>query len=127
MEDKNYQFSNPFSQKIIEIWDIWKRYLLASHEFRYKSIFSEQAAIEQLYTLSNGEEEKADRIIKQSMRLEYKQFFPLRSTTTGNGKSNSKKQSGQPEQSITESFKVAFKRGNGIGEQEGNSGHSEAI
>lgn len=129
MNDKtNYQFDNPFSKSILEIWGIWKKYLWASHEFKYRSVFSEQASIEQLFTLSSGEEEKATKIIKQSMRGEYKTFYPLRTTTTGNGKSKQpNSDSGKSEQSIADSFKDEFIRRNGNGKQEGDGSHLKAV
>ena len=88
MTKKNdYQLIVPFSEAFKETWDIWKQYKWASHNFKYKSVFSEQAALEQLVTLSCGEEEKAVKIIKQSLRREWQGLFPLHETTTGNGKS----------------------------------------
>lgn len=89
--NNDYQLIMPFSAAFAETWNIWKQYKLASHNFKYKSVFSEQAALEQIVTLSGGEEEKAVKIIKQSLRREWQGLFPLHETTTGNGKS---KQSG---------------------------------
>lgn len=84
---KDYQLTNPFSEDFLKIWEIWKEYKWASHNFRYKSVFSEQAALEQLWTLSKADEEVAAKIIKQSMRREWQGLFPLHETTTGDGKS----------------------------------------
>lgn len=87
----DHQLIMPFEAAFAETWNIWKQYKWASHKFKYKSVFSEQAALEQLVTLSEGEEGKAIKIIKQSLRREWQGLFPLHETTTGNGKS---KQSG---------------------------------
>ena len=91
----DYQLIIPFSEAFRETWEIWKQYKWASHKFKYKSVFSEQAALEQLVTLSKGEEETAVKIIKQSMRREWQGLFPLHETTTGDKKQskNGKKQS----------------------------------
>ena len=64
------------------------------HQFKYRSVISEQMAIQHIVDLSDGIEDKANKIIQQSIRLEYKGFFPLRQTTSSNGsKSKSTKQS----------------------------------
>ena len=116
----------PFSESFLEVWNIWKEYKWASHKFRYKSIFSEQAALEQLVTLSKGDEEVAVKIIKQSMRREWQGLFPLHETTTGNGKSTSKK-SGEPEKSLREQAANEFMRRNGGREQPGDGTHLKAV
>lgn len=116
----------PFSEEFNNVWGLWKEYKWASHKFRYKSVFSEQAALEQIVTLSKGEENLAIKIIKQSMRREWQGLFPLHETTTGNGKtkqSNSENQSG----SITDSFKDEFVRRNGSGEDKGDGTHLKAV
>lgn len=124
---RNPQLIVPFSEYFANIWDIWKDYKWASHEFKYRSIFSEQAALEQLVTLSGGEEEKAIKIIKQSMRREWQGLFPLHETTTENGKS--KKQS-TPETGGNSAFDSAknefIERNRKRGEQ-GDSSNLKAV
>lgn len=136
MNRQEHQLIVPFSETFLPIWDIWKEYKWASHKFKYKSIFSEQAALEQLVTLSGGDEEKAIKIIKQSMRREWQGLFPLHETTKGNGKDG--EQSGEPKQgnpkkpikpteSSTENFKRNFMQGNGDREQDGDGSHLKAV
>lgn len=125
----------PFSEEFEKTWEIWKEYKWASHKFRYKSVFSEQAALEQLTTLSEGDEEKAVKIIKQSMRREWQGLFPLHETTksNGNGKSASKQQPITDEPKLTESERLRkeaydeFMRRNGDGEQPPNGSHLKAV
>jgi hypothetical protein len=121
-----YQLEVPFSENFIEIWNIWKEYKWASHKFKYRSIFSEQAALEQLVTLSGGDEEKSVKIIKQSMRREWQGLFPLHETTSENGKSkqSSPKDTGK---SVTDSFKDEFMQRNGGGEDKGDGTHLKAV
>lgn len=118
----------PFSQEFVATWELWKDYKWESHKFKYKGVISEQVAIQQLVDLSGGEEDKAKKIIFQSIRREWRGLFPLHETTTGNGKSE-KKQSAtsKPEQSITDKFKEAFKRNNGGGGQKGTGDHLKAV
>lgn len=128
-KNKDPQLTIPYSEEFAKIWEIWKEYKWASHKFKYKSVFSEQAALEQVTTLSEGDEEKAIKIIKQSMRREWQGLFPLHETTTSNGKSGKTKSAAanQPEKSITDKFKETFKRNNGGGEQTGTSDHLKAV
>lgn len=122
---RNPQLVMPFSEVFDNVWDLWKDYKWASHNFKYKSVFSEQAALEQLVTLSKGDEEMAIKIIKQSMRREWQGLFPLHETTTGDGKSKSAtKKSGN---GIAESAVREFIKRNGGGENEGNSTNLKAV
>ena len=132
MKKKDSQLVMPFGDAFAEIWEIWKEYKWASHKFKYKSVFSEQAALEQVVTLSRGDEEIAIKIIKQSMRREWQGLFPLHETTTGNGKSTKSKQSGsesgnQPPASNAEKFKREFMQRNGNGKQSGDSDYLKAV
>lgn len=125
----NYQLVVPFSDAFAETWDLWKQYKWASHGFKYKSVFSEQATLEQLVTLAKGDEETAVKIIKQSMRREWQGLFPLHETTTGDGKSKqstSKKQS-EPKQSLREQAAAEFKRRNAEGGQQADGTHLKAV
>lgn len=123
-----YEFTNPFSADFLYMWGVWKDYKLASHGFKYKSVFSEQAAIEQLWTLSGGDEEKAVKIIKQSMRREWQGLFPLHETTSENGKS---KQSSTKKPTDTRTLREQaadeFNRRYGNGEQPGDGSHLKAV
>lgn len=122
----DYQLTMPFGESFAENWDIWKKYKWASHNFKYKSVFSEQAALEQLVTLSSGDEEKAIKIIKQSLRREWQGLFPLHETTTGNG---TKKQSASDKGSdgVKNSAVKEFIRRNGGGESQASGDHLKAV
>lgn len=80
----------PFSEAFEAVWQLWKDYKWESHKFKYKGVISEQVAIQHIVDLSGGEEEKAKKIIFQSIRREWQGLFPLHETTTGNGKSGKK-------------------------------------
>lgn len=123
----NYQLIIPFSDKFPETWELWKEYKKASHGFKYKSVFSEQAALEQLVTLSKGDEEIAVKIIKQSMRREWQGLFPLHETTTGNGKSTEKSNSDKGSDGVKNSAIREFIRRNGGGESQAGSDHLKAV
>lgn len=89
----------PFtSDAFMEAWDLWKNYKKETFGFVYKGIFSEQMTLKKLTELSGGEEERAIRIIEQSIMQQWQGLFPLhipkhkengeqskRKSTTGNG------------------------------------------
>lgn len=128
MKKQDYQLIMPFGEEFEKNWDIWKQYKWASHKFKYKSVFSEQAALEQVVTLSEGDEEKAIKIIKQSLRREWQGLFPLHETTTGNGKSKSTpKKSGEPSPSLREQAAAEFARRNGSGGQSDYGSNLKAV
>lgn len=78
---------NPFSEKFLEAWDLWKKYRWEEHKFKYKGVISEQARLMQLVTLSGGVEETAVEIIMQSIQNTWSGFYMLKNNS--NGKSNS--------------------------------------
>lgn len=74
---------NPFSKNFLDQWAIWKEYKKKEFRFFFKSIESEQAAINELVNLSAGNEEKAVAIIHQSMAKGWKGFFELKNGLNG--------------------------------------------
>jgi hypothetical protein len=85
---KKLDLINPFSESFLDTWIIWKNYKKAEFKFLFKSIESEQAALNDLVKKANGEEETAAQIIHQSMANGWKGFFHLKKE--GNGQSNTK-------------------------------------
>lgn len=77
---------NPFTPSFLESWELWKNYRWDEHKFKYKGVFSEQAALMKLNDLSSGDEEKAKAIIKQSMEGPWKGLFPLKIEKNGHTK-----------------------------------------
>ena len=75
----------PFSGDFQELWDKWKNYKRLDHKFNYKSLESEQAAINSLVDLANGNEENAKLIIMQSLANGWKGFFKLKNEQPGFG------------------------------------------
>lgn len=123
---------NPFSQNFMVTWNLWKDYMFLSHQFKYKSIISEQMAINHIVELSDGYEDKAIKIINQSIRLEYKGFFPLRQTTSSNG-TRSKKQSGSSKNetgsgsTLRDRVQAEVTKRYGSGEQSGDEPYLKAV
>lgn len=119
---------NPFSEKFLDTWQMWKDYKSQTFGFEYKGIFSEQMTLKKLCELSDGEEERAVRIIEQSIMRQWQGIFPLHIPST-NGKS-AKKQSDSKSQSTppsNTSFNEAYHKRYGSGEQAGSESHLKAV
>lgn len=71
-------FVNPFSEEFAPKWELWKEYKRDEWNFRYKSVLSEQTAINELVELSGGNEDIAFRIIKQSMSNRWRGLFSFK-------------------------------------------------
>jgi len=69
--------TNPFSENFTQHWDFWKRYKKEDHNFTYRSSMSEQAALNELVGLSDGDEQEAIRIINRSMAHGWKGLFRI--------------------------------------------------
>jgi hypothetical protein len=82
----------PFENDFLVLWNNWKEYKKTEHNFKYKSVQSEQAAINELVTLAGGNEENAVAIIQQSLAKGWKGFFQLKNENNGTGKSIGAKQ-----------------------------------
>lgn len=75
-----------------ELWDNWKEFKNQEFNFRYKSVQSEQAALSKLGELSKMDEEKAKRIILQSMANGWKGFFDLKQQNNAEQQSDKRQQ-----------------------------------
>src|ERR1700743_617905 len=74
-------FVNPFSEPFLSTWELWKEYKKEEWKFQYKSVLSEQAAINLLVRLSGGDEKMAAAIIRQSMENRWQGLFPYKNLT----------------------------------------------
>lgn len=121
------QVVNPFSEKFMETWILWKSYMLESHGFQYKGIISEQMALKRVVEVSEGDEEKAVRIIHQSIGREWRDFFELKQPNP-NGKSKKQSATSKAESgTLRERVAKAVNKRYGGGEQETDSSHSKAV
>lgn len=68
----------PFNSETFKSnWNSWKDYKSKEFRFNYKSVQSEQAAINKLKEISNGDEKEAIKIIEQSFANGWKGFFKI--------------------------------------------------
>lgn len=78
---------NPFG-KNFTAWEGWKQYKKEEHREKYKSPKTEQAAIDNLFKLANGDPQVAKEIINQSISNRWKGLFELK-TNHGTTKAKS--------------------------------------
>lgn len=76
----NFPFA---SKKFYDAWEQWKEYKRLEHKFNYKSPQSEQAALMDLNTKAQQNENIALEIIMQSIANGWKGFFNLKNETNG--------------------------------------------
>lgn len=74
---------NPFTDTFLPRWEDWKEFKKEQFRFTYKPK-GEQAAIDDLFELSAGNEEYAWAIIKQSKAKGWKGLFDLKKQFNGN-------------------------------------------
>jgi hypothetical protein len=118
---------NPFSEKFLETWELWKEWRKEFDKFKYKGIISEQMALKTLVELSDGQEEKAVKIIEQSIGRGWTGFYKVKNLAT-NGKSKKSTSNDNEESgSLTEQAINEFNRRNGIGGQQGDNSHLKAV
>lgn len=118
---------NPFSDAFLPTWELWKAFRWEEHKFKYKGVISEQMALKRLVTLTEGEEEKAIRIVEQSISRGWMDFYDLKQPNP-NGKSRTTKKSTTDTRPFTERVlnKYADKR-NREREEEGNGPNLKAV
>jgi len=124
---KERVFTNPFSDAFLETWELWKDFRWEEHKFKYKGVISEQMAINRLVEVSEGDEEKAVRIVNQSISRAWMDFYQLKQPSN-NGKSAAKQSSSKESKpELTGDAAEVFKRRNAGGEQSGSGVNLKAV
>jgi len=122
----------PFSPDFEITWQLWKDFRKEEHNFQYKGVISEQMAIKRLVEVSEGDEQKAIKIIEQSISRGWMDFYQLKQPSVKNG-SKSKKQSGSPKNetgsssTLREGVQAEVNKRYGGGEQSGGSDYLKAV
>jgi hypothetical protein len=74
---------NPFGDPFVDHWLEWKDYKSSQHGFKYKGQQTEQKAIDQLFSLSEGSLSAAIAIINQSISNGWKGLFEIKKPENG--------------------------------------------
>lgn len=123
----------PFSPDFEISWQLWKDYKKDAFNFVYKGLYSEQMTLKQLVDLSDGDEQKAIKIIEQSIRRQWQGLFPLHETTSSkNGKSKQSKSDSPKDQAgsgstLRERVQTAVNNRYGNGKQSGDEPYLKAV
>lgn len=68
----------PFDDEFKEYWGLWKQYKKEQFKFVYKSVISEQAALNKLVRLAKGDKQTAMQIIDESMSSGWQGLYELK-------------------------------------------------
>lgn len=120
---------NPFSDKFLETWSLWKYWRKNEHDnFTYKGVISEQMALKNLNELAEGIEEKAIKIIEQSIDRGWSGFYKVK-TSSKNEKKSTGSSTGtkEPGSNLREKVSSAVNNRYGNGEQSGTSDYLKAV
>jgi len=120
---------NPFSEEFISTWNLWKMFRKEEHSFSYKGVISEQMALKRLVEVSEGDEQKAIRIVEQSISRGWMDFYQLKQPSN-NGKSKKQSDSKAEKSSVdnlTTRVSTAFNQRYGNGEAPGSESHLKAV
>ncbi len=121
-------FENPFSDTFLTHWQLWKDFRWEEHKFQYKGVISEQMAINRLVEVSEGDEQKAVRIMNQSMSRGWMDFYALKQPSA-NGKSSTRKseQGGAKTINLRDRVSAAIKKRSSESGQSASDVNSAAI
>lgn len=73
---------SPFQAPFKEPWEKWKAFKKEQFRFTYKPI-GEQAALDDLFEMSAGNESMAEAIIKQSIKNGWRGLFDIKQQNNG--------------------------------------------
>lgn len=120
---------NPFSDAFIEKWELWKAFRWEEHKFQYKGVISEQMALKRICEVAEGDEEKACRIIDQSISRGWMDFYKLKQTSKNGSDGEPKKQSSTKKSgtSLRDQATDEFNRRNGSGKESGDNDYLKAV
>lgn len=109
-----YKLTSPFTEAFDSTWQIWKDWRWETHHFKYANPISEQAALNELVDLSEGDEEHAKRIVNRSISRNWKGFYkihnPKKDVKNGETKPTSDKAAGR---ATIDDLKVAYSKRTG--------------
>lgn len=106
----NKAFLNPFSEDFMPVWEYWKKYKKEQFRFSYKPI-GEQAAIDDLFELSDGNEALAKQIIKQSIVKGWQGLFAIKPININQNGQQQQNSNAATRQSLNDLYNQRFGTG----------------
>lgn len=110
-----YKLTSPFTEAFNDIWEMWKIWRLETHHFKYANPISEQAALNELVDLSEGDEDHARRIINRSVSRNWKGFYKIHNPKKDNPDGKSTTKAGTGKATVIDDLKVAHLKRYGNG------------
>lgn len=109
-EVSEIELQMPFFTEVFKAqWQLWKVFRSKEHQFHYKSVISEQAAIDDLHKIASGDEKNAIAIIHQSIAKGWKGFFEIKNNNqNGNWNNNNKQSDSQLKASVNDAVDRMF-------------------
>lgn len=110
-----YKLTSPFSEAFDKTWELWKEWRLEAHKFKYATVMSEQAALNELVDLAEGDEEHAARIVNRSISRNWKGFYKVHNPKKDlkDGESTSTGESKRAKKPTIDDLKVAYSKRTG--------------
>lgn len=107
-----YKLTSPFTEAFNETWEMWKMWRLETHHFKYANPISEQAALNELVDVSEGDEDHAKRIVNRSISRNWKGFYKIHNPKKDKDGESTGKKSGKDKTTPVD-LHAAFVRRNG--------------
>lgn len=123
---------NPFSDKFLQTWQLWKHWRKTEHDnFEYKGVISEQMALKNLAELADGDEQKAIKIVEQSIDRGWSGFYKVKNIASNGTKKQptsrkAKEQTGSGS-TLRDRVQAEVTKRYGSGEQSGDEPYLKAV
>jgi len=106
-----HKLTSPFTEAFDQTWEMWKTWRWETHHFKYANPISEQAALNELVDMAEGDEDHAKRIVNRSISRNWKGFYKVHNPKKDkDGESTSKKTAGKP---ANDDLKAVYIKRNG--------------
>lgn len=119
---------NPFSEIFTDTWNLWKMFRKEEHSFAYKGVISEQMALKRLVEVSEGDEDKAIRIVEQSISRGWMDFYTLKQpSNNGKSKQGTLRSIKPTTDNLTDRVSSEIDKRYGNGSASGSEYHTKAV
>lgn len=90
-EDKIQELVNhPFSEVFTKEWEGWKEYKKTQHREKYKTLKTEQIAVNNLIEISGSDEQRAIKLIHNAIAKTWKGIYPIKNNPNAANQSTTK-------------------------------------
>lgn len=108
-----YKLTSPFTEGFDPTWEMWKEWRWETHHFKYANPISEQAALNELVDLSEGDEDHAKRIVNRSISRNWRGFYKIHNPKKDKDVKPAAEKTGKSGNTSVNDLKAAFVRRTG--------------